>query len=76
MINLQIPENKMVGFKSIGFLLVLMATILMMIAPSAMGENCLSNGQRCKSDGTLGKCCSTHCHQLTGHGSGKCKNPH
>lgn len=65
----------MAGFKSIGILVMLIATILMMIAPSAMA--CLQKGERCKKDGTLGDCCKGYyCSQYSGHGSGKCKVSH
>lgn len=36
-------------------------------------SNCIPNKKPCKSDGSLGYCCSTYCHSEPGWVTGKCR---
>nr|CAH7755181.1 unnamed protein product [Callosobruchus chinensis]CAH7765401.1 unnamed protein product [Callosobruchus chinensis] len=39
---------------------------------SANGQ-CIKNGATCKSDGSIGNCCSGYCYQIAGASSGVCQ---
>lgn len=61
----------MTGFKSLGLLMTIIAMMIMLIAPTAIAE-CIANGKKCQSDGSLGSCCSNFCLQKKGQKTGKC----
>ncbi|XP_043465264.1 antimicrobial peptide 1-like [Leptopilina heterotoma] len=56
--------------------LILLATFLMIIAPSALGQpsRCIRNGGRCQWTGAWGNCCSTFCYQQEGWTEGYCRD--
>ncbi|XP_051170842.1 antimicrobial peptide Alo-2-like [Leptopilina boulardi] len=60
----------MMSFKMSGFLLMLVAIILM-IAPSTMA--CIANGRNCQPDGSLGNCCTGNCYKQQGWAMGDCR---
>nr|CAH7755180.1 unnamed protein product [Callosobruchus chinensis]CAH7765400.1 unnamed protein product [Callosobruchus chinensis] len=52
------------------FLFVVLMAVLGI--QSANGQ-CIKNGATCKSDGSIGNCCSGYCYQIAGASSGVCQ---
>nr|CAI5851970.1 unnamed protein product [Callosobruchus analis] len=52
---------------------LLFVVFMAVLAIQTANGQCIANGGVCKSDGSLGNCCSGYCYQQVGWANGNCR---